>query len=286
MTKKKDISVTPAKDRKILAEDAKAIRKLGKSTIKNLIEIGRRLTRDKELVGHGNWGQWLAREFKGWSESTALKYMQSYKFSVEYKADKSITVTDLNIGVRALFSLAAPSTTKEARHEVITRVKAGEKMTPAKVKTVVQKTKKPKAGKKPEPQAPERATDAKPGANGNGVDPQASANERKAGYEAEEATGEAGEAAGESNSEPAPKATAQTKATAKALENSARQLKEFKVACDIRLPKLSKDDRAEAVRYANEVMVKFKPVDVPETPLVPETPPTPKPAQPEEPAAA
>ena len=56
MTKKKDISVTPAKDRKILAEDAKAIRKLGKSTIKNLIEIGRRLTRDKELVGHGNWG--------------------------------------------------------------------------------------------------------------------------------------------------------------------------------------------------------------------------------------
>jgi Protein of unknown function (DUF3102) len=128
----------------ILAKNAADIRKHGKIGVNSFIEIGRILTVTKEIAGHGNWQTWLADEFD-WSESTALKYMQSYKLSL----DKSVPVTDLDISVKSLFALAAPSTTTAARTEVVKRSKAGEKMTTKKVKEVIAKTKKPKKAQEP-----------------------------------------------------------------------------------------------------------------------------------------
>ena len=49
----------------VLAQNAEAIRALGKRVIGDIIEIGRRLTEAKKIVGHGNWLPWLDREF-GW----------------------------------------------------------------------------------------------------------------------------------------------------------------------------------------------------------------------------
>lgn len=69
---------------------------------------------------------WLDREF-GWSESTALRYMQTYELG------KSVTVTDLDLPLRGLYLLAAPSTPAEAREAVIERAEAGEKLTHAQV---------------------------------------------------------------------------------------------------------------------------------------------------------
>src|SRR5271168_2085147 len=115
-----------------LAEHAAVIRALGKRVIGDIIEIGRRLTDAKEKVGHGNWLPWLDREF-GWSDSTALRYMQAHQFAT----DKSVTVTDLSL--KSLYLLAAPSTPEAARDEVIERSEAGEHLTPAQIKETIDK---------------------------------------------------------------------------------------------------------------------------------------------------
>jgi Protein of unknown function (DUF3102) len=91
-----------------LAQHAEVIRALGKRVVHDVIEIGRRLTDAKARCGHGNWLPWLEREF-GWSDSTALRYMQAHQFAT----DKSVTVTDLSL--KSLYLLAAPSTPEAAR---------------------------------------------------------------------------------------------------------------------------------------------------------------------------
>src|SRR5262249_57663010 len=102
-----------------LAEHADAIRRLGKRVVGDVSEIGRRLSECKKLVGHGNWLPWLEREF-GWSDQTARNFMRLAGLS------KSKTVLNLNLPVKALYRLAAPSTPKEARDEIEERVEAGE----------------------------------------------------------------------------------------------------------------------------------------------------------------
>src|SRR5262249_12572377 len=128
-----------------LAEHAAAIRQLGKQTVENVVEIGRRLVQCKELVGHGNWLPWLDREF-GWDERTARNFMRAHEL-----ATKSEKFSDLNLPLSALYMLAAPSTPPEARDEVLARAEAGEKGTVAEVKTAIAKPKpeEPKSKFKP-----------------------------------------------------------------------------------------------------------------------------------------
>jgi hypothetical protein len=109
-----------------LREHAEAIRHLGKRTVNQVVEIGQRLTECKRIVGRGNWLPFLEREF-GWSERTARNFMRLSDMA------KSETVSDLNLPFRALYLLAAPSTPKEVRAEVIARSKAGETVSVAEV---------------------------------------------------------------------------------------------------------------------------------------------------------
>ena len=111
-----------------LAEHAAVIRALGKRVVGDIVEIGRRLTLSKDgdkdrgipPIGHGNWLPWIEREF-GWTEQTALNFMRVYELGA-----KSKTVLDLDIPVRGLYLLAAPSTPDEAREAVIERAQNGE----------------------------------------------------------------------------------------------------------------------------------------------------------------
>jgi hypothetical protein len=57
-----------------LAEHAAMIRRLGKRVIEDIIHIGHRLTKAKDLVDHGGWEDWLREEF-GWSADTALNFI-------------------------------------------------------------------------------------------------------------------------------------------------------------------------------------------------------------------
>jgi Protein of unknown function (DUF3102) len=67
-----------------LAETADAIRGLTKNVVRDVLEIGRRLTQAKERVGHGNWLPWLEREF-GWMDKTAEKWMNVYALSLKFE---------------------------------------------------------------------------------------------------------------------------------------------------------------------------------------------------------
>jgi hypothetical protein len=126
----------PVGDDVIRAENAKMIRLLGSRAIGDLIEIGRILvdTRDNRCK-HGEWLAWLEQEFN-WSRQTADNYIHMYE-SFGQIANR---VSNLAIDCRSLYLLAAPSTPETARDEVIERSEAGEFMTPAQIKEIVDKT--------------------------------------------------------------------------------------------------------------------------------------------------
>ena len=109
---------------KSLVAHAAEIRRLGKRLTTDVIEIGRHLTEVRaelqETVGHGHFHAWVDREFE-WSDRTTLNFMRVYELSL-----KSETVSDLNLPMRELYLLAAPSTPEAARTEIIQRAEAGE----------------------------------------------------------------------------------------------------------------------------------------------------------------
>src|SRR5215472_571867 len=120
----------------ILAEHAAEIRRLGKRTLADLIEIGARLTECKRICGHNNWLPWLDREF-GWKETTAQRFMRVHKLW----QSKSGKLPDLPVS--AIYLLAAPSTPEPAKTEIIERAKAGESLRATEVKRVVERHKPP-----------------------------------------------------------------------------------------------------------------------------------------------
>jgi hypothetical protein len=114
----------------VLAEHADEIRRLGKQTVENIIEIGARLTECKHICGHGNWLPWLEREF-GWEETTAQRFMRVHALA----QSKSGNLPDLPVS--AIYLLAAPSTPQAARSEIIERAKTGTPVLVAEVKAII-----------------------------------------------------------------------------------------------------------------------------------------------------
>jgi hypothetical protein len=153
----------------VLAEHAAEIRRLGKRVITDVIEIGERLTKCRRIAGHGNWLPWLDREF-GWTEQTALNFMRVAELN------KSKTVLDLDLPVKALYLLAAPSTPEPAKTEIIERAKAGEALRVIEVKRVVERHKPPSS--KPPKAKRAKATDPPPPPSNEVLQQRAAAAER------------------------------------------------------------------------------------------------------------
>jgi ribosomal protein S14 len=124
-------------DNLALAGHAAAIHHLGRQAVKNVIEIGRRLTECKEIVRKlgGSWGDWLEHEFN-WSDQQARRFIHVF----EHKSELN-KLLNSDFPVSALYLLAAPSTPKEARTEVIERAQAGETVPVAEVKRTIERTK-------------------------------------------------------------------------------------------------------------------------------------------------
>jgi hypothetical protein len=140
-------------DNPLLAEHADVIHSLGKRVITDVIEIGRRLTKAKELVGHGNWLPWLDREF-GWKATESGTCTTAQRFMQVYELGKSTNLVDLEIPVSGLYLLAAPSTPSEARDEIIDRAEGVEKVSFAEAKAVVTRAKAAIKSRKPARQTP------------------------------------------------------------------------------------------------------------------------------------
>lgn len=96
-----------------------------------IIEAGKHLLAVKELLPHGTWLDWLSVEFK-MSQRTAYNMIGIAKRFGE----KVATVATLTPSV--LYLLAGDSVPEEAREEVIQRSQAGETVTKATAKAVIE----------------------------------------------------------------------------------------------------------------------------------------------------
>lgn len=129
-----------ATETKILAQQrASEIKTLMRRTAQDIIEIGHKLIEVKEMLEHGQFGEWLRSEF-GWSDQTAFRFMH-----VASKFSQIPQIVDF--APSALYMLASPSTTDEARHEAVTRADAGEKITHAVAEEIVAEHRPPRAPK-------------------------------------------------------------------------------------------------------------------------------------------
>ena len=113
-------------------EQTEEIRGLMRRTAQGIVDIGQKLLDIKEKLGHGNFLNWLKKEFD-WSELTAQRFMQVAK------QFKSHNLLDLEIAPSALYILSAPSTQDSVREEILSRARAGEKITYKATKETKQK---------------------------------------------------------------------------------------------------------------------------------------------------
>ena len=119
----------------VLRREVAAIRRLkksaashGKAFLADIVQIGKRLSRVKDRVGHGNWLTWLRKNFD-WSGDTAANYINVFELSKtpEFRRLR-------NLPLELLYLLGRRNVSPEARIAIMERVEAGEKVTAQKVR--------------------------------------------------------------------------------------------------------------------------------------------------------
>lgn len=126
-----DYAALDAETRIVVQQRTEEIRALVHRTAQDIIDIGNKLIDVKERLGHGRFGGWLAQEF-GWTDRMA-RHMMSVA-----ETFKSEIISDLSIGPTALYVLASPSVPDAARADAIERAQAGENITAATAREIVQ----------------------------------------------------------------------------------------------------------------------------------------------------
>jgi Protein of unknown function (DUF3102) len=111
-----------ADDRQFATQEAEEIRGLLKRAARDIVTIGQKLIAVKARLSHGQWGEWLRREFD-WDGRTAQRFMS---VGERFKNDN---LSDLNIAPSALYLLAAPSTPETIGNDILARARAGERIT-------------------------------------------------------------------------------------------------------------------------------------------------------------
>ena len=142
-----------------LAEKTAAITSLVGSVRRDIAEIGRHLSEVKERFGRGDNPKFLAwaSEAFGWSPATIYRYIEIFEFM---RTGNFLNLRKLDLDLSSLYLLIAPSTTDEARAEVVKQAKT-KKLAHADVKKTVARHAKPKA-KKTAPAAKPRQPDPAP----------------------------------------------------------------------------------------------------------------------------
>jgi Protein of unknown function (DUF3102) len=110
-----------------LVKEVEAIRRLkkraeihGRQFLADIVEIGKRLSRARERVGHGNWLPWLRKNFN-WSGDTAGNYVRLYQLSQTAKF-RSLR----NLPLDLLYLLARKSFPEAIRDDIADRIERGE----------------------------------------------------------------------------------------------------------------------------------------------------------------
>ena len=129
-----DYGALDPETRRYVRERAEHIHQLARRTAAGIVEIGRDLTEVKAKLKHGQFLEWIDKEF-AWKERSARNFMSVYENVTPHL--KSATVADLQVEFRALYLIAAPSTPEPVRAEAIRRAETGERVTHATVQAVV-----------------------------------------------------------------------------------------------------------------------------------------------------
>jgi hypothetical protein len=114
----------------IITAAAERIKLVFSKTLENIIEIGKLLNVVHENLPHGKWGDWLTVEL-GLSASSARNYLNAYHHRDEFRAVE-------NWSAGAAFLLAGPSSPEGAIEAANQIAEAGEKVTTADAKQIVE----------------------------------------------------------------------------------------------------------------------------------------------------
>jgi hypothetical protein len=131
---------------------ADRIREAGHFACEAIIEIGTDLMAAQELLAHGDWLPWLKREF-GWEKSQAYRFIQvAQTFGPALQSATGKLPNLGNFDVSALYVLAAKhKAVEEARSEALRLAEAGERITHAKAKALVEQQRAKPAPPPPDP---------------------------------------------------------------------------------------------------------------------------------------
>jgi hypothetical protein len=126
-----DYGALDAETRRFVEERAERIHNLARMTAAGIVQIGQYLTEVKERLKHGQFLEWIEREF-AWKEQSARNFM------MVYDRFKSTNFGNMEIDVSALYLIAAPKTPEPVRTAVICRAENGETITHAGTRALVQ----------------------------------------------------------------------------------------------------------------------------------------------------
>lgn len=145
-----DYSQLESEARIVVQQKTGEIRERVESMRRSGIEIGQRLREVKAKLKHGEWGLWLASEFR-WSDQTALNMI-----NVAEMADQTPKILEFEdrFARSALTTLAAPSTPPAARQAALELAEAGEKVTSTMAQQLIAEHKPEKPAPKPLPETP------------------------------------------------------------------------------------------------------------------------------------
>jgi hypothetical protein len=121
------VAVAVATIHKLIEEQEQSAKQMFDKTV----AIGKELMRVKALVGHGQWGAWLRRNFQ-WSEDTAENYMRLARLVASGKIKIRIV---RNLPLAAAYVLAGHTNlSQEFFNDLTRRVDAGERPTARQMK--------------------------------------------------------------------------------------------------------------------------------------------------------
>ena len=117
-----DYNALDVETRAFVLERAERIHELARKTAEGIVRIGQHLAEVKTRLGHGNFLEWIEREF-AWNRMSAERFMRVHE---QFKMHN---LCNLEIDVSALYLIAAPSTPEPVRVEVMRRAESGEVVT-------------------------------------------------------------------------------------------------------------------------------------------------------------
>lgn len=130
-----DYAALDTETRAFVQERAAKIHHLARMTAAGIVQIGQHLTEVKARLKHGQFLEWIRREF-AWADRHAQRFMGVYQ---RIKSDKlsDLETDSLEIDVSALYLIAAPKTPEPVRQEAVKMALSGERVTHGAVKAVI-----------------------------------------------------------------------------------------------------------------------------------------------------